>query len=161
MNIKSQLSKFATIAGMVLSLAAANTIAASVNNEHDHGHSSMELRLNNGAKWAVDAPLSRAMNNIGSAMHKDMSAIHSGDLEAGKYAVLAKKINSEVNYMIENCNLEPDADAQLHLIIAELMEGSSAMEDQTSARDGAVKVIGAIESYVTYFEDPNFKPIEH
>ncbi len=161
MTIKSGLSKFATITGMVLSLAAANTMAAPANNEHDHGHGSMELKLDNGAKWAVDAPLSRAMNNIGSAMHNNMGAIHSGELAAERYAALAMKINNEVNYMIENCNLEPDADAQLHLIIAELMEGSSAMKNEAHARDGAVKVIGAIENYVTYFDDPNFKPIKH
>lgn len=162
MNIKSGLSKFATITGMVLSLTAVTTMAAPANNEHEHdGHGSMELRLDNGSKWAVDAPLSRAMNNIGSAMHKEIGAIHSGELAEEKYAALAKKINNEVNYMVENCKLEPEADAQLHLVIAELMEGSTAMENKANARYGAVKVMGAIESYVTYFDDPNFKPIEY
>ena len=27
--------------------------------------------------------------------------------------------------------------------------------------DGAVKVIGALEKYSAYFDDPAFKPIEH
>ena len=94
-------------------------------------------------------------------MLKDIGAIHSGELAEEKYAALAKKINNEVNYMVENCKLEPEADAQLHLIIAELMEGSTAMESKANARDGVVKVMGAIESYVTYFDDPDFSPIEH
>ncbi|MBK1851868.1 hypothetical protein FE845_10995 [Marinobacter sp. 1-4A] len=161
MNIKSRFSKFAIITGMTLSLTAFTTVAAAANNEHEHGHGEMELQLNDGNKWAVDAPLSRAMNNIGSAMHKDLDAIHSGKLENEKYSVLAKKINNEVNYMVENCNLEPEADAQLHLIIAELMEGATVMESKANARDGAVQVMGAIESYTTYFDDPNFEPIKH
>lgn len=161
MNIKSRFSKFAIITGMTLSLTAVTTVAAAANNEHEHGHGEMELQLNDGSKWAVDAPLSRAMNNIGSAMHKDLDAIHSGELANEKYSVLAKKINNEVNYMVENCNLEPEADAQLHLVIAELMEGATVMESKANARDGAVQVMGAIESYTTYFDDPNFKPAKH
>jgi len=163
MNIKSRFSKFAIITGMVLGLSATSIMAAPANNEHEHGHGhgEMELRLNDGSKWAVDAPLSRAMNNIGSAMHKDLDAIHSGKLPKEKYSVLATKINNEVNYMVENCNLEPEADAQLHLIIAELMEGATVMESKANARDGAVQVMGAIESYTTYFDDPNFKPAKH
>ena len=94
-------------------------------------------------------------------MRKDLGAIHSNKLPKEKYAALAKTINSEANYMVQNCNLEPEADAQLHLIIAELMDGSTAMEKQIHARDGAVKVIGAIESYGTYFDDPDFNPIKH
>lgn len=160
MNIKSGFLKFATITGMVLSLAAVTAVAAPADHEHDD-HGAMELTLDNGNKWAIDAPLSRAMNNIRNAMHKEMGAIHSGKLAEDKYAALAKKITNEVAYMVENCDLEPEADAQLHLVIADLMTGSSAMENKTNARDGAVKVIGAIENYATYFDDPDFKSIKH
>jgi len=161
MNIKSRLTSFATITGMVLSLLGATAIAAPANNDHDHGDGLAELKLDSGSKWAIDAPLSRAMTNIRNAMDKEYDAIHSNQLAEEKYAALAKKVTNEVNYMVENCKLEPEADAQLHLIIADLMEGSTAMESKTNAQHGAVKVIGAIEKYTTYFNDPNFKPIEH
>lgn len=161
MNIKSRLSSFATITGMVLSLLGATAIAAPANNDHDHGDGVAELRLDSGSKWAIDAPLSRAMTNIRNAVDKEYDAIHSNQLAEEKYAALAKKVTNEVNYMVENCKLEPEADAQLHLIIADLMEGSTAMESKTNAQHGAVKVIGAIENYVTYFDDPDFTPIKH
>lgn len=161
MNIKSRLSSFATITGMVLSLLGATAIAATANNDHDHGDGVAELRLDGGSKWAIDAPLSRAMTNIRNAVDKEYDAIHSNQLAEEKYAALAKKVTNEVNYMVENCKLEPEADAQLHLIIADLMEGSTAMESKTNAQHGAVKVIGAIENYVTYFDDPDFTPIKH
>lgn len=161
MNIKSRLSNFATITGMVLSLLGATAIAAPANNDHDHSDGVAELRLDNGSKWAIDAPLSRAMTNIRNAVDKDYEAIHSNQLADEKYAALATKVTNEVAYMVENCNLEPEADAQLHLIIVDLMEGSTAMESKANAQDGAVKVIGAIGKYVTYFNDPDFKPIKH
>ena len=161
MTIQSGFLKLAAITGMVLSLAAVTTVATAANNEHDDHHGAMELKLDNGNKWAVDAPLNRAMTNIRNAMDKDLDAIHTRQLAEDKYAALAKKINDEVTYMVENCKLEPEADAQLHLIIAELLAGSTAMENKTHARDGAVKVIGAMENYATYFDDPDFKPIEH
>jgi len=161
MNIKSGFTKFATITGMVLSMATVPALAAESSDSHDHGHGATELRLNNGSKWAIDAPLSLAMGNIRNAMDKEIDAIHSNQLAEEKYAALSKNINSEVAYMVENCELEPEADAQLHLIINDLVEGSTMMENKPSAQDGAVRVIGAIGDYATYFDDPNFKPMKH
>jgi hypothetical protein len=66
--------------------------------------------------------------------------------------------------MVNNCKLEPKADAQLHLIIAEILEGVEAMEGKVKnlkRQDGAVKVIGALENYGTYFDDPSWNPIKH
>lgn len=161
MNIKSEFTKFATITGMVLSMLTVPVLAAESSGSHDHGHGVTELRLNNGSKWAIDPPLSLAMGNIRNAMNQEIDAIHADQLAAEKYVALSKKINGEVTYMVENCELEPEADEQLHLIINDLAEGSTMMEDKARAQDGAVRVIGAIENYATYFDDPNFKSMKH
>lgn len=161
MNIKSRFTQFATVTGMVLSMITVPALAAESSGGHDHGNGVAELRLDNGSKWAIDAPLSRAMTNIRNAMDKEVDAIHSDKLAEEKYAVLSKNINGEIAYMVENCQLEPEADAQLHLIIHDLAEGSEMMENKTNAQNGAVRVIGAIENYATYFDDPGFKPIAH
>lgn len=161
MKIKSGLLKFAATTGMVLSMATVPALAAQTGDVHDHGQGVTELRLNEGAKWAIDAPLSQAMNNIRNVMYEDLDAIHSNKLEGERYVPLSKKVNEEVAYMVENCELEPEADAQLHLIIHDLLEGSTAMESQTNSRDGALRVIGALENYVTYFDDPDFTPLPH
>lgn len=161
MNIKSGFSKVTTITGMVLGLLAASAMAAPEKADHDHDDGVTELRLNHGSKWAIDAPLSRAMTNIRNAMDQDIEAIHADQLAEERYVALSDKITAEVAYMVENCNLEPEADAQLHLVIHDLMQGSAAMRDSDGARDGAVKVIGAIDNYVTYFDDPAFQPLKH
>lgn len=51
---------------------------------------------------------------IRNAVDKEYDAIHSNQLADEKYAALATKVTNEVAYMVENCNLEPEADAQLH-----------------------------------------------
>ncbi len=160
MKAKPGFLRLAIIAAMTLSLSAVTTVALSADSDHDH-HGTMELTLNNGSKWAIDAPLSQAMNNIASAMQEHVGALHSEEVAEHKYAKLAGIINDEVKYMIENCQLEPDADAQLHLIIADLMAGSVAMENATNSQDGAVRVLGALENYGNYFDDPSFKSVEH
>lgn len=45
-----------------------------------------------------------------------------------------------------------------------MLEGVEAMEGkvkQVNRQGGAVKVIGALENYGTYFDDPSWKPIRH
>jgi hypothetical protein len=63
---------------------------------------------------------------------------------------------------VSQCKLKPDADAQLHLVVAELLQGADAMHgktDKVTRQAGAVKVLGALETYAAYFDHPNWQPI--
>jgi hypothetical protein len=64
-----------------------------------------------------------------------------------------------VAYAVANCKLEPNADAMLHLVIADLMAGTESMEGKTSnsRHDGAVQVLEALKSYGKYFQHPGWK----
>lgn len=60
--------------------------------------------------------------------------------------------------------LEPKADAQLHLIIADIGEGIEAMEGKAKKvkrQAGAIKVVGALEKYGSFFDHPGWQPIKH
>ena len=66
--------------------------------------------------------------------------------------------------MVANCKLEPKADQQLHFIIADLLEGAEQMAGKSAAgkrQGGAVRVVGALEKYGSYFDDAGFVPLEH
>lgn len=160
MTIKTQFTKLSVIAVMLLGMLTMPAMATA-EEDHDHGHEVTELTLNNGEKWEIDAPLSLAMNKIRDAMNKDLDGIHANNLPQKKYNALAKEINNQIAYMIENCELEPAADAQLHIIIHDLMNGAETMQSEASAQAGAVKVVGAIENYTRYFNDPKLKPLKH
>lgn len=133
---------------------------------HTHGPGTgvHGLTLNAGQKWATDEHLRKAMGRIRDGMNQSIQEIQRGRLAAPKYAALAKLANDEVAYMVANCKLEPKADAQLHVLIAEILEGADAMagkSKQVTRQQGAAKVIGTLENYGTYFNDPNWKPLAH
>ena len=117
--------------------------------EHDHGAAEVKLVLDQGKKWPTDAPLRQGMENIRAALGAGM-----------KYQALANKVNAEVAGIVQNCKLEPDADAQLHLVIAELMAGAEAMEGKVKGetrRAGAEKVARALNAYGEHFDHAGWK----
>lgn len=150
------------MAGTGVSLAA-NTGAVH-DHAHEHATAPATLQLNAGQKWATDSALRQAMANIRQTMAASLHDIHEDRLSKKGYAALAKKVEGEVGSIVANCKLEPQADAQLHLIVAELLEGAEQMAGkakQVKRQSGAIKVIGALEKYATYFDDAQFKAITH
>ncbi|MEQ5800585.1 hypothetical protein [Halomonas sp. H10-9-1] len=132
--------------------------------DHDHGDAPFELQLNAGEKWAIDAPLGKAMGDISMVMRAPIATIHEDRLPAAEYAPLAERIDDSVAYMVANCELPPEADAQLHMIIAQLVSGADKMAGNhadATPRAGAVQVLGALEAYARYFDDPDFVPVTH
>lgn len=148
-----------------LSLAAASHAAPTHTHEaHAEHGAAISLQLNAGKKWETDAALRQAMGNIRQAIAASLPAIHENRLPAAGYAKLAGKIEAEVGSIVANCKLAPEADVQLHLVVAELLAGAEQMSGKikkTLRQGGAVKVIGALENYAGYFADPQFKPITH
>lgn len=141
-------------------------LAAAEHGAHQHAHASAPagLTLNGGQKWATDAALRKGMANIRQAMDAALHPIHEGQLSNAGYATLAGQLNKEVGGIVANCKLDAKADAQLHLVIAELGEGIEAMEGKAGKvkrRAGALKVIGALEKYGSHFEHPGWQAIAH
>ncbi|MDA8259694.1 MAG: hypothetical protein M0Z99_29325 [Betaproteobacteria bacterium] len=159
----SVLHAFLLVAGLSLSAAG---LAAPVHKHDAHADNAAPtaLQLNAGKKWATDEPLRKSMASIRQSVAASLHHIHENRLTAAGYGGLAQKVEGEVGNIVSNCKLEPKADAQLHLIVADLLAGAEQMAGkvkQAKRQDGAVKVIGALEKYATYFDDPQFKPIAH
>ncbi len=152
----------------IIFLAAATPALAANNAAHDQGHAHSEapatLELNAGKKWETDAALRKAMGDIRQAMAAALHTIHENRLSAKGYGTLAGKVEAAVNAMITQCKLGTKADAQLHIIIADLLAGAEQMAGKVKPvkrMDGAVKTIGALDNYGKYFDDPGFQPIVH
>jgi hypothetical protein len=141
-----------------LALSVAPAYAADQAHEHD-AHGAAVLKLDNGQKWKTDAPLRQGMANIKAAVQPSLHAIHENKLKAATYQTLAKRTNTQIAFMVENCKLAPDADAQLHLIIAELGAAADAMagKDKTQSRQkGALQLVHALETYGAFFDHPGW-----
>lgn len=153
--------------GMALALSAGSLFAAEHSahkHEHDHAATPASLTLNDGKKWGTDEALRKGMENIRNAMDASLHQIHEGKLSNAGYAALAKTLNGELGNIVANCKLDPKADAQLHLVVADLAEGIEAMEGKTKKvkrQSGALKVLGALDKYSTHFDHPNWQAIKH
>ena len=144
--------------------AAAPAFAAEDAHKHGHEAQGSMLQLNAGKKWETDAALRKSMGEIRHTMASSLHAIHDNTLPAKAYDGLAQKVEGAVGEIIANCKLPPAADAQLHIVVADLLAGAEQMagKDKEAGRmDGAVKVVGALDNYGKYFDDPGFKPLAH
>lgn len=140
--------------------------AALAADPHAHGHEAgaATLQLDHGKKWATDTPLRRGMDAIRAAVIGAPAPLHQGKAKPGAYAEVGRKVEAEVGKIVAECKLPPAADAQLHLLVAELIAGADAMKAaKTGAegRDGLVKVAGTLTTYGKYFDHPGWKGAKH
>jgi hypothetical protein len=146
----------AALAGAALLGLPAATLAG----EHRHGATEThKLELDQGKKWSTDEPLRNGMAQIRSLVEAQHAGIHKGTLKPADYAALGSKVEEQVGYIVQNCKLPPEADANLHVILEEMLEGVEAMkaEEKKSPRAGAEKLVAALNSYGRYFDHPGWK----
>ncbi len=137
-------------------------IAFAQDHHAHHGGGSAKLTLNEGKKWATDDNLRQGMTNIRDALAAELPSIHDGKVSTGQYHALAKKVNDQITFMVQNCKLDKEADAMLHLILAELIAGADAMASQNNKAShlGAEKIAHALEDYAAYFDHPGWRDLE-
>lgn len=133
--------------------------AASPIHEHD-AHGAVTLTLDNGHKWTTDTPLRQGMANIATAVKPHLTAIEQNRLKVASYQALAKQTETQIAFMVKNCKLAPAADAQLHLVIAELGAAAEAMAGKDQARSphqGALQLVRALDVYGEFFDHPGWR----
>ena len=119
------------------------------------------LALDHGKKWTTDAPLRQRMGEIRALMAAPIDPIHKGKLSSAEYAALGAAIEGKVASIVAECKLPPEADAMLHLIVADLVAGADIMQGKSAGTpaDGAHKVVTAANAYGRYFNDAGWKPL--
>lgn len=135
---------------------------------HDHGehagadHALSQLSLNDGKKWATDAPLRREMGKVRKLVSDKKSAVKKKSLGDEDFSQLAGQVHSSIMTMFKECKLPADADANLHIVLAEMLAGVSGMKGEMSEvprEKGYEQVLQALNAYHSHFEDKKFKPI--
>lgn len=134
--------------------------------QHDHSHGAAgpsQLTLNNGQKWVTDDKLRLGVSRIRAALAAELPAIRAGRTTVQQYRALAQKTNDQIAFMLQNCKLEPKADAMLHLLLADISAGADAMQaiKGSEARHGAEKIEHALENYGAYFDHPGWHGLKH
>jgi len=166
MHMKTPTWTLLTTAVAATAMAAALSMPALAQTAtHDHNAAAPhQLTLNQGRKWATDAPLRAGMERIRGLVEPKLGAAHAGQLTPAQYRELAVQVETEVGGIVANCKLEPKADAMLHLVIADLVAGTDTMAGKSPELRpavGLVKVAQAVNQYGSHFDHPGFKPIRN
>ncbi|MCC7403691.1 MAG: DUF3307 domain-containing protein [Bdellovibrionales bacterium] len=136
--------------------------------EHDHQHgdhhaapasaekSSTELKLNQGKKWPTDKALRQNMTAIQKLMNDSMAKIHEGQFADGDYLKLADQVDGNLKDIFKNCKLPVEADAQLHVILAEMTKQLMVLKKTGASpeqkHEAAMAIMDSHHSYETYFD---------
>ena len=147
------------VVALALALGSAG-IAAAQSHDHDsHGAGAIEITLNDGAKWQGDQNMITGMTAIHGTMAANLDAIHNGTLPADAANGVAADVQKQVDFMVENCVLEPEVDEQFHIVLGEVMTGISALE-AGEVETGAVTIVQALNAYGEHFEHPGWQMID-
>lgn len=160
--MKSSQRFFLAIA-LALPLSLAGNAFAATPASHDHGASTHALELNAGQKWVIDAPLRQGMDKIHASVTSALSALHDGKLSNDQYDAFAADVNDQFTYIVQNCKLEPQADAQLHIVLGNIMSGldmASRKEQGQERQLGVIKVAQTLNDYGDYFNHADWKKID-
>lgn len=142
------------LAAATFAISAA-TLAAE---EHAHGAAAPAhaMTLDHGRRWQTDAPLRTGMAEIRAALVKKRP-----EAGAAEYAALGTTIEKNVGSIVANCKLPPEADRNLHVVVAELLSAADDLRGKFAASpaDGFHKAVRAANLYGQYFDHPGWKPI--
>ena len=157
--MKPMLSLTALAVTLALVLGAPGIAAAATTSHDGHAAATLELELNNGAKWQGDQSMIDGMSTIRAAMVANLGAIHDGSLTVDGAKTLAADVQKQVNFMVENCVLEPAVDEQFHAVLGGVLNGIGALE-AGEVEPGAVAIVEALNAYGAHFEHPGWQNIE-
>ncbi len=131
--------------------------------DHHHHHSGAQLELNDGKKWETDESLRKGMTEIKKIATENLSKVHKDSADEKAFTEIANKVDGQIQYLIKNCKLPEDADAQLHVLIAQMVGAAHKMRDSTeisAKKEGFKEIVGAVNTYGDFFNHPNWTKIK-
>ncbi|MCW9058366.1 MAG: hypothetical protein OQL11_05790 [Gammaproteobacteria bacterium] len=145
------------VAMMGLCLVAGPGYAAGAADQgHDHhDHATQEtggLVLNEGERWATDAALREGMERVRASFAEVLPAYQRGEFSHEAATDTARAIDDHVAFLVENCKLEPAADAVLHVLVAELLQGTATLRKAPASPEGLPRIHGVLRDYPRYFD---------
>lgn len=150
----------AGLLALVMTTSSTGAIAGSPPSGHETHHLPPSgLMLNGEARWSTDTALRSGMNGIREAVVSTLHGAGEQPMTAQQATTLASTIQSQINYMIANCKLPPQADAVLHVLLGQLLEGAAALKQNPADAAAVHTIIEALKNYPVYFDHPDWKPV--
>ena len=119
------------------------------------------LVLNHGQKWGTNKLLRSGMNSIRGLLKAKLPGIQSGTLTPDEHQARGASIVTDVTTIVAHCELPPSADANLHVILAELLTVDEALQGKGKLAPAiaARQAVQIVNRYAEYFADRAWIPI--
>lgn len=143
------------ITALLLSTAATAPQARAQDGHQHHAPAAAAAQVVPAQRWTTDAPLRQGMGQIRIAVDTLQHYEH-GHMGPEHAVALAADIQGQVAYLVANCKLEPQADAALHGIIAELSTAAQALKADPANLAAIAPMRAALADYARSFDDPDF-----
>lgn len=89
--------------------------------------------------------------------------IHANQVSGADYSQLADNMNTPFAHIVANCKLPAEADAQLHIVLANMMQGVDTIQGKTSDQQpeqGVVGIAQTLNSYGDFFQHDGWQSID-
>lgn len=113
-------------------------------------------------RMATDPALRQGMTTIRKVVEPYIPLIRSGRFGDGHYDAVGTAVTQQVEYIVANCKLDPEADRVLHELLVQLQAGADRFAGKTAgvARDdGITPIVAALNDYGRYFDHPGWQPV--
>lgn len=124
---------------------------ASHSHGHEHGEKTPAEVAVPAVRWQSDAQLQASMNAI-------RDAVAAAAVNAENAVKLPQLVNTQIDLMVRNCRLAPEADAALHTLLAGLTHGAQQAAVPATRSEGLTLLQSALDDYPRYFEHPHWQP---
>jgi hypothetical protein len=152
-------------AAVIVAATATGPVLAAASHDHSHGDAapaSGGLTLDHGRKWQTDAPLRTRMTAIGDEVRAALGPVHDKRYRDADFDALAERIGAQVDGIAAECRLPEAVDAQLHIVLADIIAATDAMKGRKGGRvSGVVAMLGVLDRYQAHFDHPGWKPVRH
>lgn len=151
----------------LLALPLGGIVGTAIAADTAHGHHGHEvhgsMELNQGQKWEIDDALFQGMNELHQIVSIALEGIEENSLKADDYTNMSGELTTQFTYIMENCNLEPEPDIQLHILLANIIQNIEVIEgkvDGEQPEDGVLAMAKTLNSYGEHFNHPNWKSFD-
>ncbi|MCC6203112.1 MAG: hypothetical protein IT494_08935 [Gammaproteobacteria bacterium] len=115
----------------------------------------LALSLDHGKRWATDTALRGGMATIKDAFLAQHDAYHDGKMTAAQATELADRVDAAVRDIIAKCKLAPEADAELHKVLAAALGAVNVLRSAEFG-PGMPRLHEALLAYGQYFDHPGW-----
>lgn len=147
----------ASAIGLTLALEGAHAAEAGHEQAHAHGHQQQPAtQPANAAQPATTQALRTGMTRL----RQTLQAQPRQALDTAAALRLQSAVEADIAALIEECELPAKADAVLHGVLAELLQGAAALHDPASRAAGLQRLDDGLQSYSALFAAPHWSPAQ-